>query len=593
MSIQKIFADRDYVDQKISAIPTPDVSGQIGTHNTATDAHNDIRNLIDGLTTRLNTLANSDDVTLDQMSEIVAYIKSNKSLIENITTNKVNVSDIINNLTTNVENKPLSGAQGVVLKTLIDSLDSNKLNASSLTSAINTALAQAKASGEFDGEDGYTPVKGTDFWTQTDKAEIVQETTKNFPILAEEPEETIYMLESSDIDPTLFIAGKAADAKAVGSKFDLIFEEITKINRDGIIEEVIAALGTPVFGRIDENNNIILSGELIKATYTVKYENADGTLIKIGTIRFSYTNLADQTSADWLTNKRINSSNTLVDADGVDMTNFIPVSGASAIHVKGLDILSELSGGQNYGRVYWYDADKNYIAYCQPSTKTEFFPSADYDNTITVIDWTQCVDYWAGNKNTFYIRLGGIPTAENIIITVDEPITGNENEDAPAYINQLTLALGSDGNVYNGVGYRDNYRLTPSGTEIADDSYIASADGMFVTGFIPYTYTQAYACAPFYIKGVNLESITDTVRSMLFNDITDTTSNFYPKQVKWTTTDDTGVDIEKLGDLYYKITPRANFYAQTNQSAENINYIRFSLPGTGNGVIITIDQNIV
>ena len=49
-------------------------------------------------------------------------IKSNKSLIDSITTNKVNVSDIINNLTTNVTNKPLSAAQGVAIKSLIDSL---------------------------------------------------------------------------------------------------------------------------------------------------------------------------------------------------------------------------------------------------------------------------------------------------------------------------------------------------------------------------------------------------------------------------------------------------------------------------------------
>lgn len=99
-----------------------DISGQIGTHNTATDAHNDIRLLVDGLTTRLNTLANSTDEDLDQMAEIVDYIKNNKSLIEGVTTNKVNVSDIINNLTTNVTNKPLSAAQGVALKALIDAI---------------------------------------------------------------------------------------------------------------------------------------------------------------------------------------------------------------------------------------------------------------------------------------------------------------------------------------------------------------------------------------------------------------------------------------------------------------------------------------
>jgi hypothetical protein len=217
--------DEKYIPNTIARITDiPDVSGQITAHNTATDTHNDIRLLIEGLATRLNTLADSDDITLDQMSEIVTYIKNNKTLIESVTTNKVNVSDIINNLTTNVNNKPLSAAQGVVLKALIDTLDTDKLDASSLTSAINTALAQAKASGEFDGKDGTnatitsvtatvsntvgtpsvsvtlggtesartfafnftnikgatgatgangkTPVRGTDYWTDADKAEI-------------------------------------------------------------------------------------------------------------------------------------------------------------------------------------------------------------------------------------------------------------------------------------------------------------------------------------------------------------------------------------------------------------------------------------
>lgn len=71
-----------YTDQKIAAIPTPDVSGQIGAHNTDTSAHDDMRLLIAGLTTRLNALANSDDTTLDQMAEVVAYIKDNRELIE-------------------------------------------------------------------------------------------------------------------------------------------------------------------------------------------------------------------------------------------------------------------------------------------------------------------------------------------------------------------------------------------------------------------------------------------------------------------------------------------------------------------------------
>ena len=45
-------------------------------------------------------------------------------MIDGITTNKVNVSDIIDNLTTPAANKPLSSRQGKVLKDLIDTLTS-------------------------------------------------------------------------------------------------------------------------------------------------------------------------------------------------------------------------------------------------------------------------------------------------------------------------------------------------------------------------------------------------------------------------------------------------------------------------------------
>lgn len=98
------------------------VDNKVSSHNTSKDSHNDLRLLIEGLSTRLNALADSDDTTLDQMSEIVAYIKNNKSLIDSVTTGKVSVTDIIDNLTTNISNKPLSAAQGVVLNNLISEI---------------------------------------------------------------------------------------------------------------------------------------------------------------------------------------------------------------------------------------------------------------------------------------------------------------------------------------------------------------------------------------------------------------------------------------------------------------------------------------
>ena len=111
-----------YTASEVGAEPSGTAASKINEHNVSDTAHNDIRALIAGLTSRLNALADSDDTTLDQMSEVVAYIKSNKSLIDAITTSKVSVSDIIDNLTTNVANKPLSAAQGVALKALIDGI---------------------------------------------------------------------------------------------------------------------------------------------------------------------------------------------------------------------------------------------------------------------------------------------------------------------------------------------------------------------------------------------------------------------------------------------------------------------------------------
>ena len=147
--------------QQVGADPAGTAASTVSQHNTDATSHNDLRLALKGLTDRINAALDSDDTTLDQMSELVAYIKSNKSMIDAITTSKVNVSDIVNNLTTNVSNKPLSAAQGVVIKTLIDALRNDKLDADELTNAVNTALAQAKASGEFDGSDGAPGKNGT------------------------------------------------------------------------------------------------------------------------------------------------------------------------------------------------------------------------------------------------------------------------------------------------------------------------------------------------------------------------------------------------------------------------------------------------
>lgn len=113
---------------QIGADPAGTALTVVAKHNTAEDSHNDIRLELQAINNRLTAFFDSDEQTLDELSEIVAYITSNKTLIDSITTSKVSVADIINNLTTNVSNKPLSAAQGVILKGMIDTISNNLSN---------------------------------------------------------------------------------------------------------------------------------------------------------------------------------------------------------------------------------------------------------------------------------------------------------------------------------------------------------------------------------------------------------------------------------------------------------------------------------
>lgn len=109
-------------ERSTASVTSGGVHKAISSHNTDIASHNDVRLLVSELSQRINAVLDSDDTTLDQLSEIVAYIKSNKSLIDAVTTQKISYADIVDNIETNVSNKPLSAAMGVELKSLIDAI---------------------------------------------------------------------------------------------------------------------------------------------------------------------------------------------------------------------------------------------------------------------------------------------------------------------------------------------------------------------------------------------------------------------------------------------------------------------------------------
>ncbi len=149
-----------YTAEEVGADAQGAAATAVNQHNTSADSHGDLRLAVQQLQAAVNAFMDVDDATRDSLSEVLALIDANADVIEGITTSKVSVADIVDNLVTNLPNRPLSAAQGVALKALIDGLSTGKLDASRLQEAIDAALAQAKESGEFDGADGITPRVG-------------------------------------------------------------------------------------------------------------------------------------------------------------------------------------------------------------------------------------------------------------------------------------------------------------------------------------------------------------------------------------------------------------------------------------------------
>ena len=70
------------------------VDEKISEHNNSSIAHSDIRGLISTLAERLNAFLDTDEESLDQISELISFIQNNRTLIEGITTDKADKSEI-------------------------------------------------------------------------------------------------------------------------------------------------------------------------------------------------------------------------------------------------------------------------------------------------------------------------------------------------------------------------------------------------------------------------------------------------------------------------------------------------------------------
>lgn len=170
-----------------------------------------------------------------------------------------------------------------------------------------------------------------------------------------------------------------------------------------------------VFGYVDENNNVVLTGNLADGTYSVKYEMDDGSTVDIGDLVLgevgpSYTNLADPTSADWKEGYRLtNNIDELSAVTGSVVTNYIDVQTGDTVEVTGINF-TDSNNRQAYR------GNNNAIgsiakAAAWETSYADRFSDISYDSnsfkfTVTV----QVTD--------MKVRFSGLGTSANVVIKI-------------------------------------------------------------------------------------------------------------------------------------------------------------------------------
>ena len=166
---------------------------------------------------------------------------------------------------------------------------------------------------------------------------------------------------------------------------------------------------------------------------------------------------------------------------------------------------------------------------------------------------------------------GGISIAS---VTGDIVITAVATK-IVSYTNQVPISTDADGNVYNGTGYKDGYRINSSGAE-------AELSGFTATGFIPFTKGQTiriggegityaeYGCMLMFYDAAKTYISNSGIA---YDKVGNTTYG------TWTTEETSVFCLDPLDTYPYTLS--------------GINgYIRISAKGSGANLIVTLDEKI-
>lgn len=233
-----------------------------------------------------------------------------------------------------------------------------------------------------DGKDGYTPVKGKDYFDGKDGVDGKNGQDGKTPVLG--------------------------------------VDYFTDSDKEFIVSSVIDYFGgRPLYGFVDENNRIVVSGNLGNGTYTVKYELEDGTTVDIGELTLGSTSEPDEPEVPDVSNYfnkdtaqlnfRLGSSGSPSAFNGMVTTDFIEYTDdmtGKRFYASGIEPV--MSSQYNYNaRIVYYDLNKTKVAEFNDSYYNI------YDQNVGVL-----TTYGAFTGNG-YIRIS-LVVKDNVAITSDD-----------------------------------------------------------------------------------------------------------------------------------------------------------------------------
>ena len=210
----------------------------------------------------------------------------------------------------------------------------------------------------------------------------------------------------------------------------------TQADQNAIIQQVIDLLGgTPVYGTVDAENNIVLSGNLAEGIYTLKYEDADGNVTVIGALNHTreeatYTNwiplstiAPDSTEIyngkGYKENTRWSSSSlSEIDVTGVYVTGCIQCDPGDTIYLKNIR-MNKNDTASNVRHFCYYSGSGNNWTSQDIAAEVKFNAVWDSDGNLMQFTIPNGFSAVCFRLNTSYI-------GPDSILTINEEITGGK-----------------------------------------------------------------------------------------------------------------------------------------------------------------------